>query len=143
MSLWPNFKATLKFMGPLPGRRSAIYECHSLVYSGVRSMPNSTQERLVSLAQFSHTLIQLPCKPALAQGLVLILHIKARLDKDGANLHTSLVRKRGLHRLSSVPSIKLKGQLHFGKGNLWPIHKKSQVLAQTWLRCDTQGQLFS
>ena len=26
------FKATLKFMGPLPERRSTLYECNSLVF---------------------------------------------------------------------------------------------------------------
>ena len=30
MSLWPYFKATLKFMGPLAGWRSALHECNSL-----------------------------------------------------------------------------------------------------------------
>ena len=34
MSLWSSLRPPLNFMGPLPGRRSAIYECNSFVEFG-------------------------------------------------------------------------------------------------------------
>ena len=59
MSLWPIFKATLKFMGPLPGWRSALYECNSLVTPAFRTVKDGVfiwQKGLISDPQSSNML---------------------------------------------------------------------------------------